>query len=142
MKLRTLEEQIGGRCKHFNGVQHRTCDKGVVYDDIRLEGVPGLPCFRGKMNGGKPCRLCEFPTAEEVEAECQEIRDGFDQTTKARAAIVAHLGGPWKKGMAGSSGRIDCPACGKPQCLTFSRSGYNGHIHAKCSTDNCVAWME
>ena len=28
------------------------------------------------------------------------------------------------------------------ETLQFSRSGYNGHIHAKCSTDKCVAWME
>lgn len=142
MKLRTLEEQIGGRCKHFNGVQHRTCGKGVVYDDIRLESVPGLPCFRGKMNGGKPCGSCKFPTAEEVAAECSQIRKEMDDMAIARSAIVLHLGGPWKKGTPGATGTIDCPVCGAEKALQFTRAGYNGHIHARCTTDKCVRWME
>lgn len=36
---------------------------------------------------------------------------------------------------------IDCPTgCGGK--LHLSQSSYNGHVHGKCSTPNCVAWVE
>jgi len=75
--------------------------------------------------------------AEEADLDAQ-IRN----VMRARDAIVSHLGGPWRKGTPGSAGQIDCPVCGTPASLAFSRSGYNGHIHAGCSTKNCVSWME
>lgn len=66
----------------------------------------------------------------------------FEKTMRARGAIVEHLGGPWKKGVEGSVGQIDCPVCGNKDCLRFSRAGVNGHIHAACLTKDCVSWME
>jgi hypothetical protein len=61
----------------------------------------------------------------------------------ARAAIVDNLGGPWsRQNRKGGSGVIDCPVCGGKETLKFSRASYNGHIHARCTTENCVAWME
>jgi len=60
----------------------------------------------------------------------------------ARRAIVAHLGGPWKSGMKDEYGAMDCPVCSSEGSLRFSRSGYNGHIHAWCTTEWCVSWME
>jgi hypothetical protein len=59
----------------------------------------------------------------------------------ARKAIVEHLGGPWKRGMAGAAGNIPCPVCNAGR-LHFTRAGYNGHVHAHCTTGGCVAWME
>ena len=38
-------------------------------------------------------------------------------------------------------GEITCPVC-KTGKLRYSRFGYNGHVHARCSTKDCVAWME
>lgn len=35
---------------------------------------------------------------------------------------------------------INCPACGGK--LHLSQSSYNGHVHGKCETPDCVAWME
>jgi len=58
----------------------------------------------------------------------------------ARAAIVQHIG-PWKQG-APAGGVIDCPVCKAKGSLGFVRAGINGHIHAKCRTENCVSWME
>lgn len=51
---------------------------------------------------------------------------------EARAKIVA-------TGLA--SGIEECPVCkGK---LHWSRAiGYNGHVHAKCETPDCLAWTE
>ena len=59
---------------------------------------------------------------------------------KARAAIVNDCG-EWARGPS-SAGCIDCPVCGGIEKLQYSRSGYNGHIRARCETDGCVAWME
>jgi len=39
------------------------------------------------------------------------------------------------------SGELDCPVC-KTGKLRYSRSSYNGHIHAACNTKDCVRWME
>lgn len=88
--------------------------------------------YKGHLKHAKPEPRRPSPEIEEVMANFM----------KAREAIVSHLGGPWKRGVKGEHGVIDCPVCGKKECLAFSRSGYNGHIHAKCGTEGCVAWME
>jgi hypothetical protein len=38
-------------------------------------------------------------------------------------------------------GSMPCPVC-KTGTLRYSRAAYNGHVHGRCSTDGCVAWME
>lgn len=130
-------------CKHFRSMsEHETCEAGVAYES--LKGIPfgSRPCFcrRGVVVGG--CDLAQFPTAEEIAAQDAEMNKRFELIGKARTAIVAHLGGPWKRGTAGATGTIDCPACGAADSLRFSRAGYNGHIHAACNTEGCVRWME
>lgn len=132
------------RCKHFNGIMNDTCDAGIAYADVRKDREPkgtgyALPCLADE---GATCEKCQFPTAEEVEAAKKLMHERIENMGKARAAIVAHLGGPWKKGMLGARGAIDCPACGKPGALHFTRAGYNGHIHAACETPGCCSWME
>lgn len=141
------------KCRHYNGTANDTCRAGMNYADVQLgHGTPqySLPCYAAGDNGrgrnwntlGATCAQCSFPTAEELAVEEAEMKASMERLGKARAAIVAHLGGPWKRGVAGASGRIDCPACGQPKALAFSRSGYNGHIHASCSTADCCSWME
>lgn len=39
------------------------------------------------------------------------------------------------------AGEMECPVC-KTGKLRYSRAAYNGHVHARCSTDGCVALME
>ena len=59
----------------------------------------------------------------------------LNRTFKVREKIVEHSGG--KKGASGS---IDCPLCdGK---VNYAIAENNGHIHAVCTGDNCVSWME
>ena len=131
-------------CKHFRSMsEHETCEAGVAYES--LKGIPfdARPCFSKPGECAKEgCSLVQLPTAEEVAEEDAMFRKLFERTDKARAAIVSYLGGPWKRGMQGSNGTIDCPACGAKDALSFSRSGYNGHIHASCETEDCVRWME
>jgi hypothetical protein len=133
------------KCKHYTGTVNKACAVGVEYATVELnKGTPGysLPCITKYNAGGATCSKCEMPTAEEIVAEEVEHRKRMDSMMLARKAIVAHLGGPWKKGTPGASGVIDCPACNGVKTLRFSRAGYNGHVHAACLTAGCVQWME
>ena len=131
-------------CIHYRGMlDHSTCEAGVEF--AKFQGLPfeQRPCFL--LSGKPPCPGCDkqqFPTAEELAAEEAAMVKRFENISQARAAIVAYLGGSWKRGTPGASGQIDCPVCQGKYSLRFSRSGYNGHIHAACKTDRCVRWME
>lgn len=46
-----------------------------------------------------------------------------------------------QKNCFSGAGEMKCPVC-KTGKLRYSRSGYNGHVHAVCSTETCVRWME
>ncbi len=134
------------KCKHYTGSINETCDAGVKYADVRKDNQPdpgySLPCIAKYNHAGATCEKCQLPTAAEIAADEAAMRLWVEQVGQARAAIVAHLGGPWKKGTPGGSGQIDCPVCQQPSALRFSRSRYNGHIHARCNTPTCVNWME
>lgn len=142
---RSLREQIANKCKHFNGIQNKECRAGVSYESFRDSpgGQLHLPCFRDEaVVIDATCLKCEWKTEEEIQARLDEIEGAKNRIGTARKAIVEHLGGPWKIGVGGSQGVIDCPCCKAAGALAFTRSGHNGHIHAKCRTDGCVSWME
>ena len=131
-------------CNHYRSMHdNETCKVGVAYETLKNIPFEKRTCFcRPGKEPNEGCSLMEMPTAEQLAAEEEEFVKLFERMNKARAAIVAHLGGPWKREMVGSRGAIDCPVCGAKETLHFSRSGYNGHIHATCATKNCVSWME
>lgn len=128
-------------CKHYRAMSdHDTCEKDIAYASFKGLKFEQRPCF--EQDGVAPCgcELAEFPTAEEREERNRLMAERFVNIGKARDAIVEHLGGPWKRGIEGSRGQIICPVC--EGMLSFTRSGYNGHIHASCNTTGCVSWME
>lgn len=132
-------------CKHYRAMAyHKTCNVGVVYGDLQHAGTKefhdACPCF-GPQNNGE-CASKLYPTLKEMEAEDKQIAEMFVHMATARLAIVDSLGGPWKRGMPGSAGSVDCPKCNGEKTLRFTRSGYNGHIHASCTTEKCLGWME
>ena len=137
--MRTKEDRQRDKevtCKHFNGMQHKKCDAGVTYD-IAFGKEPGvfyrMPCF------GAGCITCEHycrQTPEELEAIEQQHKSSIERYVKCRKAIVEKTGG--KRGVQGS---IKCPCC-EIGTLSFSVAGFNGHIHAACSTEGCASWME
>ncbi|MBW7895159.1 MAG: hypothetical protein H3C27_08595 [Opitutaceae bacterium] len=86
----------------------------------------------------------------------------LDKITTARKAIVAELArrarvndpnvfpmnqGDWHRwhhpqdNYFSGAGEMVCPICETGR-LRYSRSSYNGHVHADCSTVGCVQWME
>ncbi|MFO0971861.1 MAG: hypothetical protein U1A27_00270 [Phycisphaerae bacterium] len=163
-RLADMKRQLD-RCRHFTGIGHRadgtrldwhdpsrgTCKAGVKYDDVYKSGARmiALPCFRPESDnmpkdGVWPtCPKCEFFTAEELTREAEETMSLFDQGVErvraARAAILAACGG-WDR-TATKRGSIRCLVC-ETGLLSYSIAAINGHIHARCSTPSCVAWME
>jgi hypothetical protein len=133
-----------GKCVHFNGCQNDRCAAGVSYAELRGDRI-GLPCLAKYAPADGPvCDKRREPTPEECAADLADASRRFEQTKTARAAIVARIG-PYKRGVGASpsvSGRMDCPVCGKPDALHYSRAGRNGHVHAHCATAGCVSWME
>lgn len=137
-----------GTCKHFCGFQHKECDAGVSY--LALAGVSNdgmalrLPCSgafadRAKAEGiaRVPCDKREEPTAEDLaewEASMKRLSDRMKKTL------------PWisdmkQKHPRGVGHTVEkCPICAG--LIHFTIAGYNGHMHAKCETKDCVSFME
>ena len=130
-------------CVHFRGIQHETCQAGCRMDSFPVvpgqgRPLPCMPAFRPRPDDVRPpaCPKFEAKGMERVMAEEKEWAVLSARTNTARKAIVEHTAG--KRGV---SGKIPCPVC-KTGALGFSIAGCNGHIHARCSTPDCVAWME
>ena len=130
---RTREGQIeryARHCKHFNGLQNKQCEAGIDYNSIpKYDGA--FPCF-----GEFQCAKYEAQGADAVRARFEEADKQFKGLMVARQAIVDHTNG--ERGVAG---KIPCPVCTVGE-LRFTIAKCNGHIHAKCLTAGCVAWVE
>lgn len=127
-------------CKHYNGMgNHPACKAGVNYRELAAgTSMLELPCI-GKWKvkiGAKVCDKCVYPTAAEIAAEEAEDRKRFEEVNRAREAIVERT-----KGAIAVRGQMPCPIC-TTGLLSYSVAGSNGHIHAACSTPECVRWME
>lgn len=122
-------------CRHFTGIQNETCKEGIRYDSVRVKPETGMyqwPCL---FSGGS-CEKQSAYTAEEIAEREEEIVLRTEGMLKARAAIVESV---TKTSL--HSGSIACPVC-ETGNLAFTRAKLNGHIHASCSTVDCVRWME
>lgn len=132
----------GIHCKNYDGreiLRGRKCRAGI---DPRYSFCDGndfgmmkkIPCLKTNVDV-PPCHLAAFPTREEVEAENAALEARMDDFLRfmpaARKVMIA---------TKSDGGCIDCPKCG--QGLRWSKSRYNGHIHAHCDTEGCLSWME
>lgn len=138
-------------CKHrtaFDEKKFPVCKVGVNYHDFRTASPYNgqlaymgdtMPCL-GENNEAK-ARCSQFCgwTAEEISAREARVKASIERIGKAIEAIRKVVGGE-KASRAGVSGQIPCPTCEKP--LHYSVSGYNGHIHARCETPECVSFMQ
>ena len=128
-------------CRHFNGIQHKCCDAGVEYKQCSAEET--MPCIPILINGRKTwaCELFEIMSQAEAEKEADERIVLVERNTKARHAAKDDAKAKGYGKGHGGYGSITCPACGTGT-LRYSVASYNGHMHGKCSTQGCVAWME
>lgn len=122
-----------GKCKHFTGIQNDICKAGIRYDDVKP--VPCLVKYRRK--DSPMCARYEEPTDEEVAEDEAYIQARMEMHSKAGSIIVEikrqHKGHNWR-------GVLDCPVCGGR--LHVSHAAYNGHVHGRCETEDCLSWME
>lgn len=131
-----------GKCKHFNGTINKVCEAGVAYDNVRNEQGTFdqrnlFPCFCEDL----VCDKRELPTAEEI-AEGKDFIDSIlNGVLVAREAIVVVLE---DNGVIGefAQGSLACPICGDGMLHYTYHGHYNGHIHAECTTESCVRWIE
>lgn len=144
--MKTLSEQIGNKCIHFNGLREDTgaCDAGVVYltvkaTDESIKGFARYPCFRE--GEAVPCAKRHFPTPEEVAAQVAEHNASWERLKLGiRAASDDAKKHGFKMGNAGR-GVVPCPVC-KAGELHYTVAAYNGHMHGRCTTPDCVSWMQ
>jgi len=148
-----------GTCKFYNGDYHNThCEAGVCYKSVTTdpENTLGVafrkPCVNwDKVHVGSPmtkmqieqwekrgtCSKYQEPTNQEIQAYEAEMTAHMNKflllTPVIKKVKRENFGKAW-------SGTVECPVCkGK---LWMTHSSYNGHVHGKCETKGCVAWME
>lgn len=124
-------------CQHFNGVQNETCALGISYDhvgDDRL--LPCLPPFRSGAKQPTDCTQFKAQTEQQFADWETGIKESLAKIMRARTAIVDRI-----ESSGDESGEISpCPVCAAG-ALRYSRAS-NGHVHAACTTAECVSWME
>lgn len=103
-----------------------------------IERPPGSVLYEiGKVLGWSEAEVLEsLPSPEEV-AQSQSQLEKFSTCFMAVNLEAKRLG--LGKGKSGA-GNIKCPVCTGD--IRFQVSSHNGHVMARCSTENCVSWME
>lgn len=149
------------------GVEYDSVKKEIDFTYSRGEGITykgsaAYPCFKYQTHLTDGCQKCRFKTPEEIKAHHDETMAFVTKMDTARKAIVTDLYARYhdhdktvfavEKSRAHrwhhpqdnyfcGAGIMKCPCCADGK-LRYSRAAYNGHIHAHCSTDGCVSWME
>jgi hypothetical protein len=151
-----------GKCVHFNGMQNTCCNAGVNYRQAfgRNRETHREPCISewkshervdGKMvpiwkPWGRPeqqvipCDKFRLPTAEEIAADEAEFQRSLDRMRTVMAVVSKWR--TWsRKNRVAKQEAIDCPTkCGGK--LHLSQAALNGHVWGRCTTPDCVSWME
>lgn len=134
-------------CRHFDGVfpltKDRKCLAGVRYmkmnpKPIHQGWMGELPCLKRNECDTK-CKKRDFPTDEELRAAdrlTQDQWEAFFQATKDVIPIIRADADSHSK----LSGTVVCPLCQAPMHYTIR--GRRGHIHASCTTEGCLSFME
>lgn len=136
------------RCRHARHPEPMvdTCAVGV--DVEKLVGKFGnfgrwyrLPCHDQESADIPKC-VCDrrsFFTDEEM---ADQLREREEWTAKAmqRFLAIGPLVEAIKKGST-TTGVDPCPVCMTGE-LHWSMSTYNRHVHMRCTTEDCIAFME
>ena len=134
-----------GWCIHYRGTVHgvESCEAGIHYKTaFRDRGVnfQNQPCFLVKGESKPDAAHCEHlrrPTKEEIALHEQ----WFEKHMNMQRTVMTGIH-PWREKHKGKSHAevVECPSCkGR---LHLSIAAYNGHVHGKCETEDCVSWME
>jgi hypothetical protein len=116
------------------------CDlKAVQNVPVGDKGIKWGPCIEGHTLA-EPKAHCQHwirRTREMGEKRADSVQRSFDMME-----LVFPVVANWRSKPPFKNQReiIECPVCkGR---LHLSQASYNGHVHGKCETADCVAWME
>lgn len=146
--MKTKEERIVfdmNYCQHYKRGKgaDMVCNAGMDLATIKKvptgdRGILWGPCIEGHTlaNPTEHCQHWIRRTREMGEKRADEIEKAITRMT-----VVMPVVDQWRlKEPFGKREVIECPVCkGK---LHLSQAAYNGHVHAKCETEDCVAFME
>lgn len=131
------------KCRHFNGIQNKSCKAGVSYEKAEDGDNTMIPCIPKHISAEHPawsCDLFQIMSQSEAEQDADSrlvvmnrgilIRNAAHNDAKVRG---------YRRGNGGY-GSVPCPACGGT--IRYSVAGLNGHMHGACSTLGCASWME
>ncbi len=127
----------GSWCRHrtpFDASQYPVCKVGIDYHKFPKPHNQ-MPCLGETEAARAGCPQYSGYTDEELADREKDLDERFDRIALIRSAIIAQI-----KATSVRGGHIPCPAC-KTGTVGYSQAS-NGHVHARCSTDKCAAWME
>jgi hypothetical protein len=84
-----------------------------------------------------PCPKYEANGMERARERYEQIDRSVKNIGAARKAITDET-----KGARRVQGSVPCPVCNRPGKSLVYSVAFNGHIHARCMTPDCVAWLE
>lgn len=152
-------------CIHYTGLINRKCGnhhnfrakaRPLAQAEIELhkENYPNLPTADTAISKRIPChennrvRTCSdfcLPTEQEI-VEDKAKTDAFITQFLERLAIVRPA---IEKDIASKNmqkktcrGIINCLICDSGKIHYGYAGSVNGHIHAQCTTKNCIQWIE
>lgn len=143
-ELQRRADKRASKCRHFNGTVNAKCKVGIEYVSVRVER-PGekpptaLPCYG--VGFENKCDSCVKPTAEEAMAEVLADEAIWQKRIVGIKAAHEHAKASGLRKGRGGTGTLPCPVCGTGT-IGYAVSSYNGHMHAGCTTKDCVAWVE
>jgi hypothetical protein len=126
--------KFNNRCRHFTGTQNTQCRAGITYATLPKGAV--MQCI-GHAEGD--CQDRSVYTAEELAEQEREHVAAMQRIGTARKAITDRHGAG--KPSSSIADMMPCPCC-HTGTLYYRIASYNGHIHAACTTEGCVRWME
>lgn len=127
-----------GSCVHFTGVMRGSCAIGISYIEVRKGGP--VPCITLNGRRNDCCDKYQEPTAEQIAADEREIDLAMEKHRQAMVFVAKWK--TWTKtNRVAKVEVVDCPVC-KMGKLSLSQAAYNGHVWGKCSTPDCVSWMQ
>lgn len=149
-----------GYCVHFSGTISDICDLGFNYIQVARkqtqeeidwhnENFPDHPLERSGISKRMPCATrnevsCpdyQEPTQEDLSSQEEEIASFLQRVDATRKVIIRYIDSEGQKGHD-FIGNIPCPICNNGTVEFTYAGSYNGHIHARCNTSECVQWME
>jgi ssDNA-binding Zn-finger/Zn-ribbon topoisomerase 1 len=144
------------KCRHYSvdGMKKRCAldiDIRALVGGDDVGWATRLPCsiFTEAKNGQRStCESRSQYTREEAEAMVDKEDKFYTQALVAieaahEDALAKGFGMPTKKNphLKGGQSELNCPIC-KEGKIRYTVAVYNGHMHACCTTPNCVRWME